>query len=108
MNAGIDSSMKKIFLLFLLLVSISAKSAYILIPMDDTQKNHLKAYGVAYYVLKQDMVVQWLLNYHGGSFMFDDIPALEKECNIRGITYQVIAAGQAAAILTEISNPEVN
>src|SRR5436190_16537261 len=92
--------------LILLCASLLSRAAFILIPMDDTQKNHLKAYGVAYYILKQDMKVQWLLNYRGGSFMFDDIPALEKECSIRGVSYQIIATGQAAAILTEISNPE--
>jgi hypothetical protein len=101
--------MKKTFsLFFLLIASLYSHAAFILIPMDDTQKDHLKAYGVAYYVLKQDMKVQWLLNYRGGSFMIDDIPQIEKECTVRGVTFQIIAAGQAASILTEISNPEVN
>ena len=101
--------MKRIF--FLLILSILCKSseaAQILIPMDDTQKNHLKAYGIAYLVLQQDIPVSWLLNYKGGSFMFDDIPRFEKECAIRGVSFQVLAEGQAAAIITEISNPEVN
>src|SRR5436190_23755930 len=95
-------------LFFLLIISLCSRAAFILIPMDDTQKDHLKAYGVAYYILQQNMTVQWLLNYRGGSFMVDDIPQLEKECTVRGVTFQIIAAGQAASILTEISNPEVN
>jgi len=101
--------MKKIF--FLLTIFLMARSSYgaqILIPMDDTQKNHLKAYGIAYMVLQHDVAVSWLLNYRGGSFMFDDIAKFEKECSIRGVSFQILAEGQAAAIITEISDPEVN
>ena len=101
--------MKKVFFLFLVLfVAIQARGARILIPMDQAQKNHLKAYGIAYFALEKSLDVEWLLNYRGGSFLLNDIPLLEKECAIRGITIQIIAEGQAAAIITEISNPEVN
>jgi hypothetical protein len=101
--------MKKLVLLYLFLgLYSSIHAAQILIPMDDTQKNHLKAYGVAYYVLANNVDVKWLLNYRGGSFIIADIPNFEKECNIRGVSYQVIADGQADAIYAEISNPEVN
>ena len=87
---------------------VSAQAAYILIPMDETQTNHLKAYGIAYYALEHVIDVQWLLNYRGGSFLIADNMAIEKECAIRGVSKQIIANGQAAAIITEISNPEVN
>ncbi|MEO8146681.1 MAG: asparagine synthetase B [Bacteroidia bacterium] len=101
--------MKKIFLIcFLMMAVIAAKATYILIPMDDSQKNHLKAYGIAYWVLKQDVDVTWLLNYRGGSFMIKDIAAIENECKIRGVSFNVIADGQADGIIQEISNPEVN
>lgn len=83
-------------------------AAYILVPMDDSQKNHLKAYGVAYWILTNNLEVEWLLNYRGGSFLFKHLPALEKECTIRGVSYSVIADGQAVNILEEISRPEVN
>lgn len=86
----------------------SSFGAYILIPMDNTQKNHLKAYGIAYWILQQGGEVEWLLNYKGGSFMFKALKAFENECNIRGVGFQVIADGQAAAIIEEIANPEVN
>ncbi len=76
--------------------------------MDESQKNHLKAYGITYLILKQGGSAQWLLNYRGGSFMFDYNADLEKECNIRGVTYQVIADVQANNILTEIASPEAN
>lgn len=102
--------MKKGLSLFLLLLMFSAsvRAAYILVPMDETQKNHLKAYGVAYWILTNSLEVEWLLNFRGGSFMFRQVPAIEKELKIRGVSYTVIADGQAASILAEIAQPEVN
>jgi hypothetical protein len=67
------------FLLFLFSLQISASS--ILIPMDaDSQKNHLKAYGITYWVLAKQQKVQWLLNYRGGSFLLPDGESIRKEC----------------------------
>jgi len=76
--------------------------------MDRTQKNHLKAYGLTYWVLQQQIEVSWLLNYRGGSFMFRHLPELENECVVRGISYQIIADVQQAAILAEIADPQSN
>jgi hypothetical protein len=101
--------MKRIIILFsLLFITTLSQAAYILIPMDLSQKDHLKAYGVAYWVLKQDVEVNWLLNYRGGSFMIKDAKEIENECTIRGVTFELIADSRSSAILTEISNPEVN
>ena len=102
--------MKKQLLLLILLITISIRlqAAFILIPMDNTQKNHLKAYGIAYWTLQQQIEVSWLLNYRGGSFMFRHHPTLEGECVVRGVSFQVIADVQADAILQEISDPQVN
>jgi hypothetical protein len=80
----------------------------ILIPMDENQKNHLKAYGIAYWELKRDLDVDWLLNYRDGSFLLPYDDAAEKECRVRGITYDVISEGQVSQILAEIAKPEVN
>jgi hypothetical protein len=92
----------------LLLLAVQAQATKLLIPMDGTQRDHLKAYGIAYWVLQRDLPVEWLLNYRGGSFLIEHFKAVEQECSIRGVTFQVIADGQAAAILAEISDPEVN
>lgn len=102
--------MKKTILTLLVFLSLCkvTQAAYILIPMDETQKNHLKAYGIAYWILTNQMEVDWLLNYRGGSFMFKQLPAIEKELNIRGVSFSVIPDGQAASIIDEISRPEVN
>lgn len=101
--------MKRLIILACLaLLTGNIWSAKLLIPMDETQKNHLKAYGIAYWVLQNDVDVEWLLNYRGGSFMIQHLSSLEEECIIRGVSYQVIADVQAANILREISDPEVN
>ena len=96
------------FLLLALLFSVTSWASRLLIPMDGSQKDHLKAYGIAFWALQQDITVEWLLNYRGGSFLIDHYPAIERECAVRGVTVQVIADGQASAILGEIADPEVN
>ncbi len=98
---------------FLLLTAIyilgmQLQAAYLYIPMDETQKNHLKSYGIAYWVLTQDIEVDWLLNYNGGSFMIKHHQLIENECIIRGVSYQVISDAQANSILASISSPSSN
>src|SRR5450759_1293482 len=95
-------------LFFFLLLVQGLQAAYVLIPMDETQKNHLKSYGIAYWILKHDVEVDWLLNYRGGSFLAQYSKPIENECVIRGVTFEVLADVQAAAILQEISDPQVN
>lgn len=85
-----------------------AFSAYMLLPMDTDQKDHLKAYGVTYWVLEHDLEAYWLLNYRGGSFAFVHNQKFEKECQTRGVTYEIIADAQFLKIREEIAHPEVN
>lgn len=100
---------KSITSAFFLLLSIQMFASSILIPMDaDTQKNHLKAYGITYWVLAKQQKVQWLLNYRGGSFLLPDGESIRKECQIRGVSFEIISDGQANAILDEISSPAKN
>ena len=82
-------------LLFVLLFSsFTLKASYILIPMDeDNQKDHLKAYGIAFWTLENDFTVDWLLNYRGGSFLIENHTEIEKECIIRGVSYEIITNG---------------
>ena len=81
----------------------------ILIPMDaDTQKNHLKAYGMTYWVLAKQQKVQWLLNYRGGSFLFPDGESIRKECQIRGVSFEILSDAHANSILDDISSPSKN
>ncbi len=104
--------MNKKFLILLILVftlfSKTALSAFLLIPMDDTQKNHLKAYGIAFWTLQNNVEVKWLLNYRGGSFMCGFFKEIETECIIRGVSYEIIADVQSSKILNDIARSEVN
>jgi hypothetical protein len=100
---------KKLSLTILLLVAcITLKASSILIYMDEDQKNHLKAYGIAYWSIKQQADVSWLLNFRGGSFLIGYNKTVEDECKTRGVSYQVLADGKVTAILNEISDPQVN
>ena len=83
-------------------------ASYLLVPMDEVQKNHLKAYGVAYWALEREVEVTWLLNYRGGTFMMKYADALERECKLRGVSAEVIADGKSTEILSSIADPEVN
>ena len=80
----------------------------ILIPMGDSQTNHLKAYGIAYWILSQEIEIEWLLNYRGGSFMVPYSSTIESETLIRGVSYQVISEAEASSILGLIQSPSSN
>ncbi len=77
--------------------------------MDLAQKDHLKAYGIAYWILTQGINVEWLLNYRGGSFMLDEFPAITKEARIRGVTVEPLDDQSAIGIYAEVdaNNMEV-
>src|ERR1700743_616354 len=92
----------------ILLSPLSGRSASILIPMDDAQKDHLKSYGIAFWVLKNGREVDWLLNYRGGSFMAQYDKNLEQECKVSGVSYEVWADATVAGIITQVSDPSVN
>lgn len=98
-----------ILFLFLMAAVLPMKAAYILLPMDaESQKDHLKAYGITYWVLDNGAEAWWLLNYRGGSFAFRHNALFEKECLTRGVSFEIIADAQFGKILDDISNPEVN
>src|SRR5690606_1327534 len=100
--------MRLIIFLAGLLISFNSLGAYILISMDENQKDHLKAYGIAYWGIAREIEVDWLLNYRGGSFMARYEEGIESELRIRGVSYEIISDGQSSAILSEISHPEAN
>ncbi|MEZ4930789.1 MAG: asparagine synthetase B [Saprospiraceae bacterium] len=88
--------------------ALQMKASMILIPMDLEQRNHLKAYGITYWVLELNVEAWWLLNYRGGSFAFPHSNVFEKECKTRGVSYEVIPDAAFSRIVDEISRPEVN
>tara|TARA_B100001287_G_scaffold237831_1_gene210995 strand:- start:23598 stop:24869 length:1272 start_codon:yes stop_codon:yes gene_type:complete len=101
---------KKIILTFLLInIFQFAYATQILIPMDENKQiNHLKAYGIAYWILQNDIEVEWLLNYRGGSFLVKNYQSIQEECVIRGVSFELITNTQVKQIKSEISNPEIN
>ena len=102
--------MKKIVtILLFILVSNSIWASFIYVPMSyDNQKNHLKAYGIVYFGLEVGLKSKWLLNYDGGAFLIENNKIIEKECKIRGVSYQIISDAKVQIILQEISSPSSN
>ncbi|ULC60943.1 asparagine synthetase B [Flaviramulus sp. BrNp1-15] len=74
----------------------------------ESQKNHLKAYGITYWTLNKELKVKWLLNYRGGSFLLPDSNDIQRECQIRGVSFEVISNAKAESILEEIASPSQN
>jgi hypothetical protein len=102
--------LKKVTILIIFLfIGFETYASYILIPMDaESQKNHLKAYGITYWTLSKDLKVKWLLNYRGGSFLLPDTGQIQRECQIRGISFEVLSNAKTESILEEISSPSQN
>lgn len=97
-----------ISIVLLICLSLNTLADKIIIPMDASQKNHLKAYGIAYWVLEQQEEVEWLLNYKGGSFLMNDYENIEKECLLRGVSFSTMSESSANSIKNDIANPSVN
>jgi len=91
-----------------LLFASQAQAVRILVPMDEDQKDHLKAYGISYWVLEKGGEAEWLVNYRGGSFLFNHSQELEKECLIRGVSIEIIPEVKSTQIHNEIADPEAN
>lgn len=100
--------MKRLSCLLFLIIHVQLNASQILVPMDDSQTNHLKAYGVSYWALEHEVVIEWLLNYRGGSFLYPHLQSIEEELLLRGIRYEIITDGQANSIRNQIAHPEQN
>ena len=97
-------------ILIYLFIGISLKSfaSYILIPMDTYQSNHLKSYGIAYWILNQNQNIKWLLNYRGGAFLVPNSEQISRECQLRRVSYEVITDSKVNEILNQINSPSQN
>ena len=71
--------------------------------MDQAQKDHLKAYGTAFWILGEEINVEWILNYRGGAFLMDSYPEVAQECRVRGVTFETIGASQTLSIYNEVA-----
>lgn len=99
---------KRVICFFIFLYALPSFSASLLVPMDDVQKNHLKSYGIAFWVLQQNQDIHWLLNYRGGSFLLPFSQKIKSECQIRGVSFEVLSDVQSSLIFDDIASPEVN
>jgi hypothetical protein len=97
-----------IAIFFLLLLSFQSKANFLIIPMDESQKNHLKSYGVAYKALSKEYEVDWMLNYQGGAFAMSYSKEIETICRLKGVSYYIVTPSQYSQVLEEISAPSVN
>lgn len=82
--------------------SVAVGQSKLLIPMDLKQTDHLKAYGIAFWVLQHNGEVDWLLNYRGGAFMVDYSDVLARECRIRGVLFEPASVADASSIYAEV------
>ncbi|WP_229368108.1 asparagine synthetase B [Telluribacter humicola] len=101
----------RFFVPFIIFIALSGQTwaNRLFIPMDESQKNHLKAYGIAYWILKvYETEMDWLLNYRGGSFMVPFNQKFATEMTVRGVSYEVISEAQASQILSEVAAPDAN
>ena len=80
----------------------------ILIPMDLTQTDHLKAYGIAYMALSRGVEIDWLLNYRGGSFMIDAHDFITSECLVRGVSFIRESASASSSVYAEVQREDNN
>lgn len=104
-----EMPLRKLLLILLILICFSSKASFILLPMDETtQQNHLKAYGITYWCIDKKYKASWLLNYRGGSFLLADAPEIRKECQIRGVSFEVLSDAETNQILEQISSPSQN
>lgn len=99
---------KYLFILLMILGTVPLTAQKLLIPMDLTQTDHLKAYGIVYWVLKQDIRVEWLLNYRGGSFLMDHYRGIEKELRLRGVKFETVSAAELLEIYSVIEESNMD
>jgi hypothetical protein len=80
-----------------------ALAQHLLLPMDDGQRNHLKAYGVTYQALKAGQKAEWFLNYRGGAFLLPDVPDLRKRAALDGVSVEPLSDADVASVRAEIA-----
>jgi hypothetical protein len=100
----VNIRLRALGLLLALLLTPALAHAKLLVPMDDAQANHLKAYGLTFWVLQRGQKCEWLLNYRGGSFLLPEDAAIEREANIRGVTSKPVSGAEEAQIRATIAD----
>lgn len=90
-------------LLVTTMAATRAHAQHMLVPMDDSQRNHLKAYGLTFLALKTGQKAEWFLNYRGGAFLLPDSPDLRRRAALDGVSVELLSDGQVASARSEIA-----
>jgi len=98
----------KLLLGITLVLARTAGAQMLLVPMDDAQRNHLKAYGLVYNALKDGQKAEWLLNYRGGAFFLPDLPELRRRAALAGVSIEAEDAGAVDGIRREIASSNMD
>ncbi len=85
------------------LLRCGRQAGSLLVPMDDAQADHLKAYGLTYRVLERGGRAEWFLNYRYGSFLLPDDPTIQRDATLAGVTVIPVSDAQVAALKAEIA-----
>lgn len=99
------------FLIQIIFLSASSQlfaQTKLLIPMETQQTNHLKAYGIAYRHLLNNRELDWLLNYRGGSFLFDYSSTLADECTQKGVSFEPLDGTATAQLYADVKDETKN
>jgi len=102
------TNLKKILLFIFLISACYGRASFILLPMDESTQQNLKAYGVTFWCLTKDYKASWLLNYRGGSFLLPDVQEIRKECQIRGVSFEILSNDEEEDIVNQIASPSQN
>ena len=82
----------------------AARAQHVLVPMDDEQSNHLKAYGLTYAALLAGGKAEWLHNYRGGSFLLPDTPEIRRRAGLDGVSFEPLDDGALNQIRGVMAN----
>jgi hypothetical protein len=95
--------MRFLLLLLLALATRGADAQHLLVPMDDVQQNHLKAYGLTFRALQGGRKAEWMLNYRGGAFLLPDVAELRRQAALDGVTFEPLDDGGLASVRAEMT-----
>jgi hypothetical protein len=98
----------RVLVLALVALPLPAAAQHLLVPMDDAQRQHLKAYGLAFNALKEGMRAEWLLNYRGGAFLLPDAQDVRRRATIAGIVYEPLDGAALGAIRSQLAGSNMD
>ncbi len=81
---------------------------WLLVPMDDAQADHLKAYGVTYRAVERGARAEWFLNYRNGSFLLPADSASARDAALSGVTTEPLDEPELLRIRAQIQDENMD